>query len=224
MSNPSVLTISLPAAVTNGIAQSQSPGTAALTLNGSLVASGVANLVTAQRVVITSGSNDTGITFAIVGTDRYGNAQTESLAGASGAAATGVKDFLTVSSITPSAAVAGTVFAGTNAVGSSEWVLDNFLAPAWYLTVAVSVSGTINYTVEHIYIDPNTQPAALQQYGMTPGAAVPPTLFSLTALAAKAANAEATYANQPIMAHRITQNSGTGAATMYSIQGGIGDP
>ena len=74
----------LAAAAATGIALSQS-GTAgtALTLNGSLVTSGVANLGSiARRVIVTSAGNDSTNTFTIVGTDRYGRTQTEVLTGA----------------------------------------------------------------------------------------------------------------------------------------------
>ena len=53
------LTLTLQATNANGIALSQSRGSAGnLTLNGSLVSGGVANLVTAQFVGITSNGND----------------------------------------------------------------------------------------------------------------------------------------------------------------------
>src|SRR5581483_6712603 len=92
--NPITFKQAFAAGVANGIAQSQA-GTAgtALTLNGSLVTSGIAYLDAsnktptvatpnaARRVIVTSAGNDSGITFAIVGTDRYGNALSETLAG-----------------------------------------------------------------------------------------------------------------------------------------------
>lgn len=231
MSNPSVIQLQLPAADTNGIAMSQSAVAAVpLTLNGDLVAGGVADLVVAQRVVIHSGGDDSGITWTIVGTTRWGSPQSEVLAGKNASDAVSALDYLTVTSITSSGASASTVYAGTDEIGSSEWVEDNFLAPSWYLSVAVAlISGSGNFTVEHTYDDPNqiaqqgiTPPP--QNFSMVPASSVPPVVWSLTALTSKTASTESTYAAQPIFAHRLKVNSGTGSFKMWSTQGGIGSP
>lgn len=70
----------------------------------------------ARNVRITSGGNDTGITFLVSGADLYGYPQTEAITGASGAVASGKKAFKFIYSITPSAAVATTASAGTGDV------------------------------------------------------------------------------------------------------------
>lgn len=70
----------------------------------------------ARNVRITSGGNDTGITFTVAGYDLYGYPQTEAITGASGAVASGKKAFKFVTSITPSGAVASTASAGTGDV------------------------------------------------------------------------------------------------------------
>lgn len=70
----------------------------------------------ARNVRITSGGNDTGITFLVAGYDLYGYPQTEAITGASGAVASGKKTFKFVTSITPSGAVASTASAGTGDV------------------------------------------------------------------------------------------------------------
>lgn len=104
-----------------GYAASQSPGAAALTLSAG---TGVTTMVDAfgatryvadvpRGVTVTSGGNDTGITFLIKGYDEYGSAMSQTLTGASGAVATTTKAFKSVISIVPSGAVAGTVTAGT---------------------------------------------------------------------------------------------------------------
>src|ERR1700682_5761997 len=126
MAQTIVFNKTMAAASSNSIALSQSPGTAALTLNGAAVTSGVATIDTAsstntetgRRVIITSGGNDTGINWVVVGTNSSGNKITDTFAGASGAAAQSNLDFVTVTSITPTGAVASTALAGTNGVGS----------------------------------------------------------------------------------------------------------
>lgn len=101
------------ASTDNNIAASQSPAAAALTINGTLASGGVATLLEARNVIITSGGNDSGITFAVVGTDIYGQALTETITGANVGVATGNKAFKTVTSVTPSGSAAGTVKVGT---------------------------------------------------------------------------------------------------------------
>lgn len=102
-------------------AASQSPGAAAVTLTaGTGVTAIVTNGVTRytadvpRAVTITSGGNDSGITFLVRGFDTYGVAMSEAITGGNVAAATGKKAFLSIISITPSAAAAGTVTAGTS--------------------------------------------------------------------------------------------------------------
>src|SRR6185312_3690541 len=70
----------------------------------------------ARNVRITSGGNDSGITFLVAGYDLYGYPQTEQITGANIGVASGKKAFKFITSITPSAAVASTASAGTGDV------------------------------------------------------------------------------------------------------------
>lgn len=105
-------------------AASQSPAAAALTLSAG---TGVTAAVDAfgvtrysadvpRTVTITSGGDDHLISFLVRGYDDYGQAMSEAITGANAGAATGKKAFKSVISITPSAAAAGTVTAGTSDV------------------------------------------------------------------------------------------------------------
>ena len=200
-------TLAYAAASANNIAQSQSPGAGAITLNGSTVTSGVATLDAARRILLTSGGSDTGITFTIKGTNTFGNPLTETITGGAVTAST-TQDFKTVSSVTHTGSVASTLTVGTSGVGSSPWfILDRDQNPV-NLGIAVVVSGTINFTVEYTYDDPNN-----------PYTGTFPTVFSISALASKAANTDSTFL-QPAYAIRLTQNSFTnpGTAKMIAIQ------
>lgn len=202
------------AAAANNIAQSQSPGAGVITLNGSLVTAGVATLDAARRVILTSGGNDTGITFTVVGTNRFGSALTETVTGASGAAASTTQDFKTVTSVTHTGSVAGTLTIGTSGIGSSEWVMIAPSANPVNLGIGVVVSGTINYTVEYTYDDPNAVFTGTF-----------PTAFNISggSLTAKAANGDAgSTFNFPVVAVRVTQNSFTnpGNLKMVVLQSG----
>jgi len=70
----------------------------------------------ARNLRITSGGNDSGITFLVVGYDVYGYPMSEAITGANAGVASGVKAFKYVTSITPSGAVATTCSAGTGDV------------------------------------------------------------------------------------------------------------
>ena len=102
------------------IAASQSPAAAALTLTAGTGTTSVTingqtavKLDCARALRITSGGNDSGITFNVVGYDQYGVAMHENITGANAGIATGKKAWLYIVSITPSAAAASTVSVGT---------------------------------------------------------------------------------------------------------------
>ena len=93
-------------------------GAGTLTINGALSSGGEVELSSGRQVTVTSAGNDTGITFTVTGTDVNGAAQTEVLTGASGAAATSTKYFLTITEIANSGASAGAVTAGINSLAA----------------------------------------------------------------------------------------------------------
>lgn len=227
MSNPSTVTLQLASLIANGIALSQTPVAAgALTLNGSLVAAGVAALDVARRVAVASTGNDAAVVFTITGTNASGAQIVSAVTGLNISSVHTALDFLTVTSVTTSAATAGAITVGTDGTGSSPWVMDNHLATTWDLSVAVSiVSGAVTYTVEHTYDDPNdigpSLVAAPQQFSLEPASYVPALAWPNSTLNGKSVNGETNYADQPIMAHRLTITAGTGKAVMQTIQAGI---
>ena len=225
MSNPSALTLQLVAAVSNGVCLAQTPGAAgALTLNGSLVTSGVATTDVARRIAIASTGADSAVVFTLKGTDRNGNAQSETITGVTSTNTVySVRDYATVTGVSSSAGTAGAITVGTNGVASSVWVVDDFLARAWFLAGCVIAPSGTTYNVEHTYDDPNNQTVPLyggQQWGMEPASANPPNVF--IKLNNQSGNQEFNYANQPIFAHRLTILSGTGLVTLQTIQATVG--
>jgi hypothetical protein len=227
VSNPSVVQKQLPASVSNGIALSQTLAAAgALTLNGSLVTSGVANLAVAQRVGIASTGNEGATVFTIVGTNVSNAPIGETVTGVNADTVNSLLDYLTVTSITMSAPSVGNITVGTVGVGSTEWVLLDIYARYWAVAIAVQIlSGSLNYTVEHTYDDVNTiAPATPQQWSTEPRSNVPPVAWKNNLLNGSSNNGETQYANQPVMAVRLTINSGTGKAQMQTIQAGAPGP
>jgi hypothetical protein len=153
----------LATAVANGYAQVQA-GTAgtALTLNGSLVTSGIGTPDKPRRLIITSVGNDSGITFLVTGRQYLnGPIVTETLTGGNVGNATNLQgqaysmlDYAQVISVVPSGNTVGNVTVGTNGVASTTWIrLDNFgYAP---VALEVVVVRTVSYTVEAALRDPN---------------------------------------------------------------------
>lgn len=141
-------TYSLVATDADGIATSQSPsGSGNLTLDGVLASSGVVTFTTAQHVTITCAGADSGRTFTVTGTDSFGNALVESIAGSASSVTVGTKNFKTVTSIAVDAATAGAVTAGVNGTAETPWIpMDTHKTPFNY-AYHVDI-GTATFTVE----------------------------------------------------------------------------
>jgi hypothetical protein len=225
VSNPSVATYQLGAAVANGICLSQKPsGAGALTLNGSLVSGGVATMDVARRVLVASSGSDAAVVFTITGTDRYGNTQKTTVTGVTSTAPQfTVLDFKTVTGVSSSAGTAGNITVGTNGVGSMDWLTDNWLAPDWSLSIRISGPAGTNYTFETTLDDPCFMPGQ-PNFSLNPGSTSPPTVWADPVVQNSSGQVQFQYGQgNMIFAHRLTIVSGTGAVTMWSIQAGIGD-
>jgi hypothetical protein len=173
---------------------------------------GIATLDLARRVRITSAGNDSAMTFLISGTNADGTPISETLAGANATTADSVLDYLTVTSIKSSAAVATTVTVGTNGAAASSWVRFDDYGAHMQVAIQCTVSGTVNYTVQQTLDDPNsiTNPVA------------PPSVTWVSHPDANLVGATATvqgnYAYSPIFA-RVLLNSGTGSVVTTFRQG-----
>lgn len=116
---------------------------------------GAATLDTARRVLFTSGGNDSAVTVALVGTDWVGNAINETVALTNGTTIYSVLDYLTVTSMLTSGAIATTITVGTNGICSSPWARFDELASMAPTALQVDGSGTVNWTVQQTLNDPN---------------------------------------------------------------------
>lgn len=224
MALPNVVTFNLPAGTATTIAQVQSPGSAALQLNGTLgtTASGVLG-ANQQRIIVTSGGNDASIFFHIVGTNQAGFTVAEYLAGGNATFAQSNLDYRTVVSIQPSASsvaqtigtAASTVSAGTNGVGSSPWnIMNTGVTPTNIEASGVIVSGAVNWGVQYTYDDPNFP------VGPSPNI---PQAFNHPTLLAATSSLDGPI-NDPVFGVRFIINSGTGTLRGTIIQAGIGSP
>ena len=133
------------AADDDGISVSaQVANNAALVIGGALASGGAVALNNARKLTITSGGNDSGISFTIVGTDINGTAQTESLTGANAGVATSSKFFLTIASITAVGDPAGTVEAGISGDSSDIVFAGRSRLKGAYLT-STATAGTVDF-------------------------------------------------------------------------------
>lgn len=221
MGQPNIFSRVLATASATAISASQSPAAGVILINGSAATGGVATFAAQRKVIITSGGNDLGITFTVNGTNDAGFPISDSFVGASGGAAQSNLDFRTVTSITHTGSVATTLTAGSNGVGSSLWQIVNWNAYPPSIGIAVElVSGAANFTIDRTFDDPNILPGT---GGLNASGRTYPTPWPDAVINGASASAE-TAINTPIVAWRLTTNSGTGTLTVRALQDGISSP
>lgn len=189
----------------DGIAEAQQTGGAgALTLDGADVSGGVASFAASgqtlrvgYQVGIASAGDLSGVDFTVTGTAPGGAALSETLAGPNANTVETAAYFETVTSVTVDGAVGSDVTVGT---------VDEFVTTpipvdlyCYQTTIAVDISGTIDFTVQKAY------------ERLTAGETA--NWIDITALAAKTADTQATLAEH-IGAVRFKGNSFTGGATL----------
>lgn len=196
----------LAAASANAICLSQTPGGAVdMTLDGALVASGVATLDKPRRVLVTCAGNETGKTITIYGTDWNGNPVSDVLAGPNATTVQSLYDFATVTRIAVSAAFAGAATVGTSGVASSRPIMLDSWAAA-QVALQADVTGTVNATVQQSLDDPQAGYAAMTWVNHPD-----------TALVGLTATQQGNYGYAPV-AVRVTLNSGTGSVALAVTQ------
>lgn len=190
----------------DGVCASQSPGAGAILINGALASGGVATFGAAQLVRLTSGGNDSGITFTFVGTDADGNAQTQTVAGTNASNSDTTKFFKTITSITASGAVATTIVVGNLITSVSPTLhVDTNINPVNISLLAELVSGTSTFDINVSYGDENPYYSLWYDHG---------------SIAAKSATTAGTQ-TAPVAAFRIKCTaSSSGVVRLRSVQAG----
>lgn len=222
---PIVLTKKLAAASANNIATSQTPtsGTA-LTLNGTLVSGGVATLDTPRRVLLTYGNEASGRTLVLSGTNGLGLTISETLVVPSGASGTvaSLQDFATVTSAVPAGGGwTAAITLGTNATGSTIWVVPNYQQQVQNIGVECELlSGTATWQIDTTQNDPRL-PISIYQPGYLTPAPVP-TPFQPSGLNNLSQSTQGVITT-PIMGMRLTIVSGTGLVRATFLPAGLRD-
>lgn len=216
---PVTLSITLAAADQNGIGLSQTTaGAANLTITGALATGGVATLEDEhgrQVIIVSDGSDESGLIFTTTGTDADGNTIIEEITGpGAGLTVTSALMFQTVTQIAVDGAITGNVEVGTNGVGATKWVIPNHHANPFNIGFGCDATGTINYTMQHTFDAVDSAP--LDATNVSPV----PTAFAHEFTAAKTADDDGNYAF-PVRAMRVLVNSGTGTVATTWLQAGI---
>lgn len=191
----------------NGIALSQTLGGAgALTLNGSLAAAGIATLPAQQPITLTSAGNDSGITFAISGTDYGGSPVSEVLTGANAGVATSALQYSRITSIVASGATAAAVTAGTAVAQYGPWLIVGAQRNEFATNVRafIPVGGAANYDVQAT--------SDIQIMNQVGGFA-----DDVVTLAAAQTGNLSSFPNAPWMAYRLKVNTG-GPVTLRILE------
>lgn len=219
MALPQVVTYQLPASTASALATSQPATSLAVNLNVTTI------LGTLQRrVVIASAGDDKGIAFKILGFNQANMTVTEILQGGNATVlATSVLDYVRLISVTPVnnttfgvGTTAGSVTVGGCTQGSSLWNIVNLHVTPVNVALSGVVTSTntgVNYSIQYTYDDPNNPPS-----GTTNVQA-----FSHATLVTATTSLDGSI-NEPIMAWRLTVNSGTGTVRATGIAAGIAGP
>lgn len=163
-----------------------------------------------RKLIFDASASIASVVFTIVGTDRFGNAVTETVTGVTTTPVLTVGEYATVTSITPSATDAvNTVFVGWDTIAYSRPLMLDHKRTPFNCGFGVSVTGTVDYTIQHTFTD-------LEVAGTKAGDGV---WFDHEDLAGETANQDGNYAF-PVEAVRIKQNSGTGTVTLTLLQAG----
>ena len=203
---PIMVTVGPPGAAGNIAAAQAATAQVALTL-----AAGAANISPAVQVQITSASGTDAGQFYIAGVDSFATSHGETVTMTAGAALTTAK-FSVITRIVPLFQPAGNISAGTPTLPTtSSMVYTDSWADA-PLGIQVVVSGTVSYTVQHSFDDPNDPispvPLASMYWGtdLVPAGAI-----------GSAAGISFSIATAPVYM-RLLLSSGTGSARMTVSQ------
>jgi hypothetical protein len=203
--NPKTITCTPTAVDADGICASQSPGAGAITINGALAVGGAVTLGAAQLLRLTSGGDDSGITFTFNGPDADGYAISETVAGTNAGNSDTTKHFAGITSITKSGATAGTIIVGNLIESvSPKLALDHQKLP-FSVGIGCVKTGTVTFGLQHTY------DTGVQSDG---------TWFDHATITGKSANFDGSI-TAPVAACRLRLTASTsGSVTASVIQAG----
>lgn len=203
------ITLSPTALDRDGIAAAETLGGAGnFTLGGDLASGGTVTFTQPQHVTLYAAGNNSGVTFTVTGTDRYGNAMTESITGPNATTVTGTKNFATVTQVASGAATTGDVEVGVDGTCESQWYVLNYRGGDFNVGIGCELSGTATYTVQHTF--DNVFASGFVEDDAT--------LYTHSSLSGETSNQDGNYTNPPVACRlKITAHT-SGTVTMNIVQ------
>lgn len=214
---PKTITVALSALDANGVAEAQAPASGgSFTLNGALVAGGVATMDIPRHVSISSSADESANTITITGTDRNGNVITEAIAAGS-ASAVGSKNFATITSASISISASGDIILGAADECESRWYpVDHSNDHEIGFGVRIDSGASLTFTVQHTYYNDFQR---LNNVDKSVDETDDVVAFSHGTVASKTANTDGSY-TEPVTAIRLKVTGHTsGSAYMDVVQG-----
>jgi hypothetical protein len=192
---PTTITVSSLSDDANGIAEDQTTaGAGDLSLDGALVAGGIATMAEAQIVSIESTGSLAGVTFTVTGTDADGRNISEDVTGPNNSTVVTTQYYKTVTQIAVDGAVGTNTEVGPLKAngGVTKSIPSNWRSREG--SIALVVSGTATVTVQQTYDDVQTSTA--------------PTWFPNSGITTKTANTEGNH-DYPVRGVRLSLASWT---------------
>lgn len=162
-----------------------------------------------QHVTLTASTDESGQTFTIVGTDRYGFVQTEGLVGGTAAATVvSLKNFATVTSITGTADASG-MTAGVDGTCESGWFVLNYRGGDFNVGLGLDFAdGVGTAAIEHTFQNVLTT-------GFLEGDA---TVYVHDSITGKSADFDGNYTNPPVACRLAVTAYTSGSIAVHIVQ------
>ena len=153
---PKYISVTLVALDRNGLAtDDMSGGAGNFTLDGALTSGGIYTADVPRHIGIYSANDDSGDTFTVTGTDRYGNALTETITGPNNATSSGTYNFATVTQVSVGSATVGNVEVGTLNSCETAWVPVPYrISSPYQVSITYSNASTMTAQVQYTLEDP----------------------------------------------------------------------
>lgn len=180
-----------------------------LTLNGTTVVAGVANLLTPRRVLFTPAGAEAGKIATIYGYNLPGVPLTETVTLVSNPSTVASSlDYQYITRIAINAALTSTITVGTNGSGATDWLMPSFHLTPFRMDLRTRLSGSVTYDLETTQDDYWT-------------AATPTTIANAQKVLTGETTATDVALDQPVRGWRVLITAGTGTITIDAIQSGI---
>lgn len=211
MAQVKAITLSPTALDRDGISAAETLGGAAsFTIGGALASGGTVTFTQPQHVTLYAAGDNSGVTFTVTGTDRYGNAMTEAITGPNATTVAGSKNFATVTDVASDGATTGDVEVGVDGTCESQWYVLNYRGPDFNIGIGCELTGTATYAVQHTFNN-------VLANGFVEDDA---TVYTHATLTGETTNQDGNYINPPVACRLAITAHTSGTVTMRVAHAG----